>query len=239
MITAKELKEFGAMFGQPSSVVAAPSDTIERLSAIAPESMCDYWRHFGFSVFQDGWFQIINPEIYAPMLAAWLADTDLQDKDDYIAVTRTALGEIDVWGRRTGYSFSISVISDGIEVKRKNNEAGIAKGEANKWGESIFFGCGLLEYGTPEMDDDIDIRLFLAALKRLGPLGPDQMYGFVPALPLGGKLNADNLQIVSAPEHLTMLASISERPVLTFDDLVKRAFGDGAVDDANRLIDET
>ncbi|SFJ01594.1 GAD-like domain-containing protein [Jannaschia pohangensis] len=238
MTKAKELKDFEEVFGVPTAVMLAPNDVINRLSGIAPEAMCDYWRRFGFSVFQDGWFQLVNPETYAPMLGAWLEGTDLEGKDDYIAVTRTALGEVNVWGRKTGYGFSISVMSDGIILKRKNNAAGIAKGQADKWGESILWGCGLLNYGTPNMDhDDLYVRLFLAAKARLGPLGPDQMYGFVPALPLGGKIDADNLQIVSAPEHLTMLAGISERPVLTFDDLVKRAFGAGAVEDANKMID--
>ncbi|KIT16609.1 GAD-like domain-containing protein [Jannaschia aquimarina] len=239
MTEAKELEDFEEVFGLPTNVSSAPNDVIGRLSKIAPEAMCDYWHRFGFSVFQDGWFQLVNPETYAPALEAWLKGTDLEGADDYIAVTRTALGEVSVWGRKTGYGFSISVMSDGLILKRKNNAVGIAKGQANKWGESLLWGCGLLDYGTPDLDDDdIYIRLFLAAKARLGPLGPDQMYGFVPALPLGGEIDADNLQIVSAPEHLTMLAGISERPVLTFDDLVKRAFGADAVEGANKMLDD-
>ena len=230
MAKAKNLEEFEAEFGRPTMVVPPQKGVLERLQSngSAPEAMCDYWRRFGFSVFQDGWFQLVNPETYAPMLDAWLEGTDLEGKDDYIAVTRTALGEITVWGRKTGYGFSISVMSDGIILKRKNNAAGIAKGEDNKWGESIFWGCGLLNYGTSKVKDNSDTQFFFSALKRLGPLGPDQMYGFVPALPLGGTLDADSLQIVSAPEHLTMLAGISERPVLTFDDLVERALRQGS-----------
>ncbi|MEZ4234125.1 MAG: DUF1851 domain-containing protein [Polyangiaceae bacterium] len=49
-------------------------------------------------------------------------------------------------------------------------------------------------------------RLFQQALKQHGPLGPDESYGFVPALPLGGKEVVTQIQKVKTLEYLDLLA---------------------------------
>ena len=67
-------------------------------------------------------------------------------------------------------------------------------------------------------------RHFRAAQQRLGA---DQVYEFSPALQLGGEIDAANLKIVPAASHLTVLAGLSEKPVIGMDGLAKRAFGSG------------
>mgnify|MGYP002079457892 CR=1 FL=1 len=49
-------------------------------------------------------------------------------------------------------------------------------------------------------------RLFQQALKQHGPLAPDESYGFVPALPLGGKEVMTQIQKVKTLEYLDLLA---------------------------------
>lgn len=58
------------------------------------------------------------------------------------------------------------------------------------------------------------MRLFSPALARLGGLKNDEMYGFLPALALGGPATLDHLQKVPAVEHLVMLAQLSDLRVL-------------------------
>lgn len=58
--------------------------------------------------------------------------------------------------------------------------------------------------------------------------GVDQTYGFSPALQLDGEIGAANLKTVPAVSHLTVLADLSEKPVIGMDGLAKRAFGSGA-----------
>ncbi|EPM49801.1 hypothetical protein A256_19840 [Pseudomonas syringae pv. actinidiae ICMP 19103] len=56
--------------------------------------------------------------------------------------------------------------------------------------------------------NDID-GLFEPAREKLGPLKSDEMYGFVPALVLGGPMELKNLQKVKTIEHLTFLSQLS------------------------------
>jgi hypothetical protein len=54
----------------------------------------------------------------------------------------------------------------------------------------------------------------LAGPKKPGPLKPDEMCGFVPALALGETATLDPLQQVKAVEHLVLLAQLSELRVM-------------------------
>ena len=237
MAVAMEMDDFEATRGSPTTVVPAYDALNQSPCATAPESMCDYWNRFGFSVFRDGWFQFVNPSDYAPAIAAWLENTELDGSDEYMAVTRNAFGELNVWGARKGYAFSIAVLLDGIVINEKNDEKAISQGDGNRRAESLMWSEKVRSLDKVSANPPISVRMFLAAQKRLGPLRSNQMYGFVPALPLGGRIDADTLQIVDAPEHLTMLAGLSKRELLTFDDLTARAFGIDAIHDARKMRD--
>nr|WP_314617666.1 T6SS immunity protein Tdi1 domain-containing protein [uncultured Pseudomonas sp.] len=51
--------------------------------------------------------------------------------------------------------------------------------------------------------------LFEPAYHRLGPLAPDEMYGFVPAVILGGPNTLEHLHKLKAVEHLILLCQVA------------------------------
>ena len=61
--------------------------------------------------------------------------------------------------------------------------------------------------------------LFKPAKKKLGILSHDEMYGFVPALMLGGGGALEHLERVKAVEHLTLLSQITELQPYDFSDI--------------------
>lgn len=73
--------------------------------------------------------------------------------------------------------------------------------------------------------DPLERPLFDRALKMYGPLGPNEMYGFEPALALGGKPELANIRKVKAVEHLVLLAQLGERKIMR--DIVKDAKAHG------------
>ncbi|KIC47748.1 GAD-like domain-containing protein [Tateyamaria sp. ANG-S1] len=105
MTVAKGLEHFSKRYGTPSVFVPAPDDVLQRLSDSVPEVMLDYWKRFGFSVFQDGYMQLVNPETYAPALEDWLKGTKLEGTDRYYVVQKDAFGYLIVWGLKTGWNF--------------------------------------------------------------------------------------------------------------------------------------
>jgi hypothetical protein len=71
-----------------------------------------------------------------------------------------------------------------------------------------------------EMDENED-PLLKRALRTLGKLEVDEIYGFVPALSIGGAARLNHLQRVKAIEHLTSLAHLGPPQVMR--DVVKEA----------------
>lgn len=76
----------------------------------------------------------------------------------------------------------------------------------------LFFASSSRDaYDLKEVDDQ---PLFERALEKLGPLDHDTMYGFVPALALGGEPSLDLLQKLSAQAHLDVLSQMTELQVM-------------------------
>ena len=92
---------------------------------------------------------------------------------------------IDALGRKTGPSLTIDTSCGAVF---KCNPKTFAK-----WGEDreLQFFFGLASRKGPDENDE---PLFERALKKLGILNHDMMYGCVPALALGGSPELENLQ---------------------------------------------
>lgn len=64
---------------------------------------------------------------------------------------------------------------------------------------------------------------FKKAFKKLGALQPNEIYGFVPMLPMGGVRDLENLQKVDAFAHLSMLRQVTGelRQIMSYADIYK------------------
>ena len=72
---------------------------------------------------------------------------------------------------------------------------------------------------TNEADDldvegDDEIGLFDRVLDRLGPVGPNTMYAFVPIPALGGPMIPENVEIADAEVHMQILSEMTPRRIL-------------------------
>lgn len=102
--------------------------------------------------------------------------------------------------------------------------------------EGLIFDV-LADQMTPDLDDS-RIQLFLQAKEAMGILGPNQIYGLVPAAPLGGQMQLDNLQITDAPSYLALLPELAPVREMTMQDLARMAFGGAAAQSLNKLLKE-
>lgn len=59
-----------------------------------------------------------------------------------------------------------------------------------------------------------EVSLFEPALKKLGKLTKDEMYGFVPALPMGGRKNLKCLSKVPVITPLEYLSELQEKHIM-------------------------
>lgn len=203
-------------FGPAIHVSPVAPETIAKFKGKLPDQLLTYWQEFGWCGWGQGLFWLVNPDEYEPALEAWLGDTALMEQDAYYVIARSAFGELFLWGTKSGPSLDIKSHL-GMMFPRDNSER-VAQGKSDRLLKTFVVGQKKKDL---DQVDYLDKPLFDRAMKKLGPLAVDEMYGFEPALALGGKADLKNLRKVKAVEHLVILAQLGERQIMR--DIVKDA----------------
>lgn len=203
-------------FGPAVETRQVPQSKLEHYRGKVPDRLLEYWRAYGFAGYGKGIFWITDPDEYAEALNAWLYGTEFYGKDHYYVIGRSAFGNLTLWGTKTGRSLTINCAWAMIFPTDKSRW--MREGKADSLISTWLSGMSV-DY--PNEADDKGIPLFDRAVKLLGPLNYDEMYGFVPALALGGSCRLEHLQKVNAAEHLLFLAQLGERRVMA--DIVAEA----------------
>lgn len=192
-------------FNDPIAHQPVPPSALAHYKGKLPNQLLTYWQDHGWCGCGGGLFWMVNPQEYADVVAYWLAGTHFETQDTYHLIARSAFGELYLWGEETGSVLTITAYaSQYIEgACSSTDEERDAKIQ------------GLLMWA---MTEGIDLGLFASARETLGTLAPDEMYGFVPALMLGGPASLANLQRLKADVHLILLSQLSELEPYTFDD---------------------
>ncbi|HDS1675902.1 MAG: DUF1851 domain-containing protein [Stenotrophomonas maltophilia] len=181
-----------------------------------PGRLLEYWRAYGFSGYGRGLFWMTDPDDYSEVLKSWLYGTEFYGKDDYYVIGRSAFGDMEVLGARTGLRLTIDC-----------KWAMIFPSDNSRWMSErgadflVASWIAMMKRSRQDQTDERNQPLFDRAEKLLGPLACDEMYGFVPALALGGACRLNHLKKVKAVEHLMFLAQLGERRVM--GDIVKEA----------------
>ena len=157
--------------------------------------------------YADGLFWTVYPQEYEPALEAWIGDTPFMEQDAYHLIARSAFGDLYFFGERTGSNLQI-VAPDGRAISEGYTASNLDKNVQAFFGSRSKKGC--------DFSGQNGEKLFSPALKKLGRLKHDEMYGFVPALALGGSATLNHLQTVKAVEHLVLLAQLAPLDVITF-----------------------
>lgn len=197
------LEEFGPQIGRRE----VPPSSIDYYQGRLPDRLLEYWQEYGWSGYSDGLFWIVNPREYDGALSEWLSGSIFEGKDNFHVIATGAFGKIYVWGEEYGNSFSI-VATESYIAPRHNFSA---RPKDKDFDIRCFFSSKKPRY----LDS---YEMFDQAVARLGRLDVGQMYGFFPAVAIGGTRTVENIQKVSAVEHLTFLAQLEGLSILKIPD---------------------
>jgi hypothetical protein len=191
-------------FGEATHHVQVPQLRIEKYRGRLPDQLLHYWAEEGWCGYAKGLLWTVDPDEYEDLVDEWLEGTPFQEVDNYHIIARTAFGTLYACGERTGSNVTIGCAIHAIsavsrELKPKDKDG---------LDQSIrsFF---LLDPSDCDLKDQNRQTLFERALKKLGPLSPDQLYGFEPAIIAGGPMALENLHRVSLDQHLTLLRQLA------------------------------
>ncbi|MFB8003509.1 GAD-like domain-containing protein [Nocardia sp. NPDC056000] len=195
-------------WGNPSVRVPVPPERFEKYRDVVPEFLLRVWRELGFSGFLDGLVWVCDPDVWQPVVDEWTAGLRLSiGSDEWIAVSRSAFGQMQLWGRRTGMSLMIIPHRGWYVVDDCSSEM------SNSDDRDLLVYAALVTSDPNSLDivGDDDKPLFSRVLRRLGPVGAETMYGFVPAAALGGSMLPRNIEILDAAAHMKVLSDVTPR----------------------------
>ncbi|NHZ44152.1 GAD-like domain-containing protein [Massilia aquatica] len=185
-----------------------PPGFAEKYANILPKGLLEFWKDEGWCSYADGQIWTINPEDYS-----WLADDWLKAYPElsslvFYPFARSAFGEFYCLSPNSGKILTIACPRGVLLANRnlKNNRRGTCEEAAQ-----TFFAV------SKKKDFDLftssNTPMFPAAFERLGPLGPNEVYGFTPLLTLGGDWEVSNLEKVRMDVHIDQIR-VSMDPAL-------------------------
>ncbi|WP_420106580.1 GAD-like domain-containing protein [Herbaspirillum huttiense] len=201
-----DFKYFISKFGDSTKCTAVPTASFEKWRNKLPDQLLKYWEQEGWCEYANGLFCTVDPDDYEAIVDEWLTDTGLEEIDAFHVIARSAFGTLYVCGEKTGRSVTIvcglnmvSALQNRLRVKTK---------------EDLDFSIrSFFAFSNPvqfDMEDENGQPLFERARSKLGPLEPHEIYGFEPAIVLGGKILLENLAKVNAKVHLTILRQFAD-----------------------------
>jgi hypothetical protein len=196
-------------FGPALASRPVPPEKIAKFKGKLPDKLLEYWHLYGWCGYADGLFWTVDPDEWEDELEDWIGDTDFMERDAYHVIGRTAFGELILWGEKTGQSIKV-VTSWGMIFPSFDPEKTSRRGP--DLALQMFFA--VVSRKSFDTQDEKEEPLFQRALAKLGPLDHNTMYGYVPALALGGKAMLDNLQKLDAHVHLNIIAQVTERKIM-------------------------
>jgi hypothetical protein len=195
-------------FGPPINRREVPPEKIEKFRGKLPDKLLEYWQTYGWCGYAKGLFWTVDPDEWDDVIDDWLGETSFVEKDAYYVIARSAFGKLVLWGTQTGQSLRV-VAPYGWVYPSFDPDF---KEDGPDLSVQLFFSASSRD--TYDETDTEEKPLFERALEKLGPLDHDTMYGFVPALALGGEPKLERLQKLDAHVHLNILSQVTELQIM-------------------------
>jgi len=201
-------------FGEATSSTPVPETTLAQRADKLPPILMTYWREEGWAGYANGRVWTVNPDEYEDIVDAWLEETPFVGIDNFHVIARSAFGDLYLCGETTGASVTITCIHNEI-LALKNQLKPKSLQDQDPSIQALFGSARLEDFDYKDINGKL---LFERAVKKYGPLEPDEMYGFEPALVMGGSATLDNLRRLKLDPHLHILRQF-DSPTLPFSNV--------------------
>ena len=210
----EDFEYFISKFGEATRRAEAPASSIQKWREKLPVQLLKYWQEEGWCEYAKGLFCTVDPNEYEDLVDEWLRDTKLDELDAFHVIARSAFGDLYACGEKTGRSVTIACAINMISAIPKELKPKTSA-ELDLSIRSFFAFSKPTRF---DMKDENGQPLFERALAKLGPLEYDEIFGFEPAIVLGGKMRLENLTKVKLDAHLTILRQLAS-PTLPFSNI--------------------
>ena len=189
-------EEFRKAYGQGKQYRAFDKAARSRLESTVPAYLLDLWEADGWASYRDGLLWFVDPRDFEPVVHAW----KVPEKTPLLAVARTAFGELYLLGT---FTEGDGVSEDSVLALNPH----IA--------EYSFVGPYAEQFLTKSIARDRYVKTLhqadaQRAAKDVGSLAWDEMYGYEPALALGGSGDPATVRRLNIFNHHLLLSQLGE-----------------------------
>ena len=203
-------------FSEPHDCQTARDAVIQEYQAKLPPQLFKYWQALGWCGYGNGLLWMTNPAEYQPILDNWLTGTLFEERNDLSVIARSAFGELYVWAKGKGKVLKINPIISTIFYFPEDDQNNYTLEEENKY-MRYFWGTKKVKF--IDNTDENEQPMFDRALKTLGPLKSDEMYGLKFARMLGGDISLDNLGIMKLEVYHDIARQMDTPQMIVIDNL--------------------
>jgi len=190
--------------GPPAQASRVPFEEAARYADRLPPALIGFWQTYGRGSYQDGKFWICDPAPFQPVIEAVFYGDPEFDPADMTAIGYSAFASLKIWHRRRR---AVSIDFLFREISNPPASAWHDPDTGEPFSPDFSIGCQLTSFQyTPAQVDNDGVDLLPQAIARLGRLTVGELYGFIPALNLGGDYRVENLRRLNAAEHLLVIA---------------------------------
>lgn len=194
--------------GEPERAIKVSKKEASMYRGRVPDALLRFWQEHGRGSYDNGTYWICDPGPFQPVIEAIFRFDPQYDPAEMTAVGYDAFGTLWVWHRRHhGVTAHLQIGS----VFGADAEFNINPDTGKIFSDDVLIGGFLTNFMEfdPVLDDQ-ELELMPQAIARLGRLEENEVYGHVPALALGGQVQAENMQKFNAPAQMIFLASLMQ-----------------------------
>ena len=167
----------------PDFVPHAPvsADTIDRYRGRVSDELIDIWQRYGYGTFADGFFKIIDPDLYLDQLGTeGIGYVPRIEGSESIPILATGLADLICW----------EPDKSGLAAIIFRNQGGTGIGSSLDTMFGLLKRHGLEAYATKRFD----YEMYPKAVEAHGPLAYGESFMYVPLLSLGGAKDVASMQ---------------------------------------------
>ncbi|NJN12426.1 MAG: DUF1851 domain-containing protein [Richelia sp. RM1_1_1] len=169
-----------------SSQARFPTDAaIQNFTGKLPEGLLNIWQVHGWGSYRDGLFWLVDPTDYRVILETWGIDPNRAT-----VFLRSSFGDLFFWDSHIVYRIQIHY------------------GNILDWDDSLDNFLKFRMRYEPYLSENFDLELHYNCLSKLGSLSSDEMFGFEPALILGGKKDVEFARRLNLFTHIDILTQL-------------------------------
>lgn len=192
---ADAVAAFLRAFPPATGNVPACAAVLDAYAHRLPPVILEVWQRGGFGLYGNGELQLVDPRDHEQNLWGWL----MREEDDP-SRTPIALSAF-------GVIFYHRMLDDDGAEDIAYLDPHTSESDVVVYSSTEFFGATIID---PETRDLLLQRpLFEASCRRHGPLAPGNVFGFVPAIRLGGVQAVEKTSPVEARVHLDLLLQLA------------------------------